>query len=308
MPLTPFESSCLKSFQNGEKPNPIRVAEQEDLLRFGIWLLLNIARLVRGKRYFTESIEASLKHDGSPVTKLELEIEDFVRGELSLLPHDTVFISEESGGILPKSGLAVVLDPIDGTRSFLAQSETFSTSLAFYLDSQPIIGMVINPSTGELGYVAQGMQTRLIQISLFGESHVGVSLPTKKTNTFSPTLVNVHPSSRASTLVSGLYGLWRQDSVRFVRSCGGSPAYALLDAAKGHFIYVNIWDRNPSAPFDLAAGIMLVRGAGGEVLDVHEKPVKFNDHTGPIIAGVWNDERLPVVQTIIKRIRESLQI
>jgi len=305
MLLTPFEISCIDSFNKEESPPPLRTADSEGLLRYGIWFLLRVARLVRGKRYASGSIETNFKSDGSPVTQLELDIESFARESLTLLPEGTALISEESEGCLPKTGLALALDPIDGTRSFLSQIDNFSTSLAFYQDGQPIIGMVINPVTGELGYAAPGMQSRLIQLALLGCETVGEPMPTANLTAPLPTLIHVHPSRRAAELFRNLYDLWVQDEVEFVRLSGGSPAYALMEAAKGHFIYINIWDKSPAAAYDLAAGILLVRGAGGDVVDRSGKPISFNGHIGPFIAGVWNDHRTSIMQKIISTVHDS---
>ena len=303
MPLSSFESSCLHTFRAGKAPAPIETIDNAALARYGLWMLLRIAALARSKQLSASAIKLSLKSDGSPVTQLELDIEDLVRSSLPLLPQGTVFISEEAGGLLPQSGLAIVLDPIDGTRSFLTQSDNYATSLAFYRDGTPLIGMVVNPATGDLGYVMPGASTRLIQLSLLGREDLGVTLPVIDPFPRQPCLVHVHPSRKAAALMSGLYGLWNQGTVQFVKSAGGSPAYALLEAAKGHFIYVNLWGQRPAAPHDLTAGVLLVRGAGGDVIDVHGNPINGVNHAGPFIAAVRNDGWKDVIRRIIDLVR-----
>ena len=201
--------------------------------------------------------------------------------------------------MLPQSGLAVVLDPIDGTRSFLAQSDNFSTSLAFFHNGTPIIGMVVNPVTGDLGYVVEGQQSRLLQLALFEGEDVGLNLPLVDPYPQQPCLVHVHPSRKAADLISRLYELWNQGAVQFVKSSGGSPAYALLEAAKGHFVYVNMWDHRPAAPHDLTAGVLLVRGSGGDVLDAEGNPIAAVNHAGPFIAYTPNNNWADVIKKIM---------
>jgi fructose-1,6-bisphosphatase/inositol monophosphatase family enzyme len=99
-------------------------------------------------------------------------------------------------------------------------------------------------------------------------------------------LVNVHPSRHAGPLLDALIAAWSEQRVHMVRMEGGSPAAALLDAAKGSFVYVNLWSRRPAEPFDLAAAVLLVRGAGGEVIDAHGDPIDLAAHGGLFAAGV----------------------
>jgi fructose-1,6-bisphosphatase/inositol monophosphatase family enzyme len=66
--------------------------------------------------------------------------------------------------------------------------------------------------------------------------------------------------------------------------------------AKGNFVYVNLWDRRESAAWDLAAGLMLVRTAGGEAVDLNGQPVRHIGHRGPFIAALDAADRARVVE------------
>ena len=83
---------------------------------------------------------------------------------------------------------------------------------------------------------------------------------------------------------------------------GGAPAAALLDAAKGSVVYVSLWSKGPAEPFDLAGGVLLVRGAVGDVLDADGKPIDPVAHAGPFIAGVHGD----ALQTVSELVRPAL--
>jgi fructose-1,6-bisphosphatase/inositol monophosphatase family enzyme len=91
---------------------------------------------------------------------------------------------------------------------------------------------------------------------------------------------------------------WQSSQVQMVRMEGGSPAAALLDAAKGTFVYANLWDKRPSEPFDLAAGVMLVRNAGGRVVDASGRDIDASSHTGPFVAGVHQNAREQIVSAV----------
>ncbi len=85
-----------------------------------------------------------------------------------------------------------------------------------------------------------------------------------------------------------------------VKLPGGSPLWAMLEAAKGSFVYVNLWSRRAAHPYDLAAGIMLVRGAGGEVIDLAGTAIETTNHKGPFIAGLDRDARRKVAAIVRK--------
>jgi fructose-1,6-bisphosphatase/inositol monophosphatase family enzyme len=224
------------------------------------------------------------KADGSPVTRQEREIEALLREHLVREGIDADVVGEETGGTLPARGTAVAIDPVDGTWSLVNRSESHVVSLAVCSDGTPVIGGVLNPSTAELAYASRGGDARLLQLSAFGEADDGSNLPLEQVGS-RPVLVNTHPNRMASSLIEALYQAWAARGVRMVRSSGGAPSWGFVDAAKGSFTYVNLWDRSPAAVHDLAAGTLIVRGAGGDVTDLHGEPIDPIGHTGPFIAG-----------------------
>ena len=80
-----------------------------------------------------------------------------------------------------------------------------------------------------------------------------------------------------------------------VRSPGGSPACGLLEAAKGSFVYANLWSQKPASVYDLAAGVLLVREAGGDVVGLDGAPVDAIHHKGAFVAALVPEARERVV-------------
>ena len=64
-----------------------------------------------------------------------------------------------------------------------------------------------------------------------------------------------------------------------------------MEAAKGHFIYVNRWDRRPAEPWDLVGGVEIIRRAGGEVVSLEGEPIDTLRHSGPFVAGLSEEGR-----------------
>ncbi len=104
-------------------------------------------------------------------------------------------------------------------------------------------------------------------------------------------------------MVGDLLKEWRESGLNMVKLPGGSPLWAMLEAAKGSFIYVNLWSSRPAAPYDLAAGIMLVRGAGGDVTDLAGSPIGATDHRGAFIAGIDEEARRKIAAIARKSLK-----
>jgi fructose-1,6-bisphosphatase/inositol monophosphatase family enzyme len=303
--LTILERACIDAHRKGTGIDAGGSPDNEAAwLRFGLSVLLETGRMVRSTRLLPMGEGVRIKSDGSPVTDLEHRIETFVRHSLADFCPEAGFVGEESGGVLPPLGFAAALDPVDGTWSLVNRTETCTTGLAFFHDGEAFLGMVLNPATGELAYGARDTGTRLLQFSLFGEDDAACPLPGERTAS-EAILVNLQPSRDAKTVVGGLYEAWYDGAVKMVKLPGGSPLWAMLEAAKGSFVYVNLWSRRPAFPYDLAAGIMLVRGAGGDVTDLAGKPIKLTDHKGPFVAGIDRHARRTVAAIVRKGVEWS---
>ncbi len=189
--LTTVERACIDAHRKGNGADAAistsgdTADDEAAWLRFGLGLLLEIGRMVRGMRLLPMDVAVRFKSDGSPVTALEHRIEAFVRERLAEFCPGAGFVGEESDGVLPPQGFAVAIDPVDGTWSLVNRTETCTTGLAFFHDGEAFLGMVLNPTTGELAYSSRDAGTRLLQFSLFGEDDVACPLPGE-----------LHPSGR----------------------------------------------------------------------------------------------------------------
>jgi fructose-1,6-bisphosphatase/inositol monophosphatase family enzyme len=279
MSLTPLELDSVQRFRDGTAP-----PEGEPGAPLVLRLLLEAARKLRHARLAPS--DQRLKDDGSPSVEIERQVEAEIRAIVADASPGAAFLGEEFGGTFPESGVVVAVDPVDGTWAFLNGTETFATTVTVFRDGKARVCGVGNPATGELAYTEEGGGTRLVQFSAFGEPDTAVTLPTARSPAL---LLNIHPSQSGGPLLQAAQAAWSRGTVQMVRAPGGSPAWALLEAAKGHFVYVNLWARRSAEPFDLAGPMLLVRGAGGEVTDADGRPVEETGHRGPLIAAVDPD-------------------
>ena len=180
-------------------------------------------------------------------------------------------LSPEASAETLKRGLAFVVDPLDGTTNFLHGFPWYAVSIAAVVDGVLVAGVVLNVATGDLFTAVEANGARLngqpIHVSSIEE-------PIKAL------LATGFPFKRADQVdhyLTGFGEAMRQTAgVRRV----GSAALDLADVACGR--YEAFWELM-LAPWDLAAGVLLVREAGGIVTDIAGAPLPIA-HTS-IVAG-----------------------
>jgi fructose-1,6-bisphosphatase/inositol monophosphatase family enzyme len=306
MDLKTVEKDCIDAVRR-QKASDMHFAPADDpadWLRLGLTFLMKSGAMIRAMRLGRLKDTVNFKADGSPGTRREEEIELLMRETLARCCPAAQLLGEETGGSIPATGTAVAVDPVDGTWALLNRMETCATSLIFLQDRKPFLGMVSNPVTGELGYAFGDGRARLVQFSVFGEPDTGCDLPLERVQPTS-VLVNVHPQQKADLLTEKLFALWRRGGLNMVRMPGGSPSFALLEAAKGSFNYINLWSAQAATAYDLLAGILIVRGAGGDVVDLAGKPVRDIGHRGPFVAGTDAQLRGKFVQITRQALNEA---
>jgi fructose-1,6-bisphosphatase/inositol monophosphatase family enzyme len=287
MTLLPLEADLLATpARDRSSGDPEDV---ESWVAFCLGQLLEAGREIRAQRLVSWETDAvDMKGDGTPATHVDRQVEHEIGKALRAFCPEAHLVGEESGGVLPSSGYALAVDPIDGTWAFISSSSTHASSLAVFQDGIPILGFVGNPATGEIGYTHPSEGARLLQLDLFGEGTTAHPLPLRRGKR-DVVLVSLHPSRDGVGPSQVLHRAWHTGDLGMVRAPGGSPADAMLETAKGMYTYVNLWSKKPAAPYDLTAGVSLVRAAGGEVEDLTGRPVDMVRHGGPFIAGLDED-------------------
>lgn len=94
------------------------------------------------REYFGAKIEAESKADSSPVTRADREVEMAVHNILRNAFPEHGIIGEEFGVVNPDSEFQWVIDPIDGTKAFIAGKPTFTTLIALCYQDIPLLGII----------------------------------------------------------------------------------------------------------------------------------------------------------------------
>lgn len=125
------------------------------------------------KRYFRKPFLVEEKADSSPVTKADKEIEAFIRGSIEKSFPDHGIIGEEHGNQNDSAEYVWVIDPIDGTKAFIAGEETFTTLIGLCHNNVPIFGAIYQPVRDEL-WLGDGKQTSFNNILTRAKNSVPV--------------------------------------------------------------------------------------------------------------------------------------
>ncbi|MBX3205434.1 MAG: inositol monophosphatase [Labilithrix sp.] len=226
----------------------------------------------------------AVEHKGAVdlVTSFDRDSEDLLRRRLAAaLPF--AIVGEEQGG--SPDGIAFYVDPVDGTTNFVHGHPFWCVSVGLVIAGQPVLGVVISPPLGSewFGWLAASGERRAIRRSAenaIARARVeGGAEPTplrivEEACTVSTTglledslLATGFPYDRRVSAENNFDAFVTiKQRCRAVRRCG-SAALDLCLVADG--TYEGYWERK-LRPWDIAAGIAIVRAAGGRVTDFDE--------------------------------------
>jgi myo-inositol-1(or 4)-monophosphatase len=204
-----------------------------------------------------ENLQVSLKGPADFVSNADRRTERILVEELTKARPGYQFLVEESGVIEgPDKTHRFIIDPLDGTTNFLHGIPQFSISIALEREGQLVSGIVFNPVSDEMFYAEKNSGAFLNEKRLrvaarknLRESVIGLGLP----------FLGKEGHARALAELALVMG-----ETAGVRRCG-SAALDLAYVAAGRFD--GFWEHGLS-PWDIAAGILLVREAGGIVTDL----------------------------------------
>lgn len=227
-----------------------------------------LADMARAKamHYFRSHVEIAIKSDATPVTRADREIESELRSLIATRYPDHGFFGEESGGSID-AGLGWVIDPIDGTKSFICGVPLFGSLLALLENGKPVMGVLEMPALRErwIGHSGQttfnGANTRVSECASLKEARMFSTSPD----------MFVGRDAEAFAALSGEVGMRR-----FGTDC---YAYGLL--ASGHCDLVVEADLGV---YDVMALVPVIENAGGMVTDWNGGPVDAN-FSGRIVAA-----------------------
>ena len=237
------------------------------------------------KRYFKADPEVWDKGGGQgPVTEADLEIDRMLKSELLAARPDYGWLSEETedGTARLEAERVFIVDPIDGTRAFINGEPSFSHALAI-VERGEVVAAVVHVPMKSLSYAATlggGAQCNGVALQSGQAEMAGATVLTRK-----PDLKREHWLAP-----HGMKHNFRP-----------SLAYRLCLVAQGRFdVMLTL---RPAWEWDVAAGDLIIREAGGHVKTTAGAPTRYNN-PHPQLAGMVAGP-VKLVENIIKGLQPA---
>lgn len=200
-------------------------------------------------------VRVRYKADRSIVTAADVESERRIRSIIKMDFRDDAYLGEEMGLKKGSTGRTWVIDPLDGSTNFCIGNPFFAVSIALVESDEPILGIVDYPCQKELFYAQKGSGAHL--------NENGLRVSDTRTLEHS-TLTFCHGSDPASVRrISRIFRRLKEATSRTRQM--GAASLELSFTACGRvdafiMVGVNSWD--------VAAGVLMVKEAGGRVTDL----------------------------------------
>ncbi len=211
------------------------------------------------KEYFRTGISVESKLDDSPVTIADRKAEEVMRELIMKQFPDDGIIGEEYGNLNEYAEYTWILDPIDGTKSFICGAYSFGTLIGLLKNGQPILGVYNHPILNDF-LIGDNQETRIngvrTSVRNCSELNKAVLLTTDHLN-----IEKYQDIKKFNRLIN---------KVKLYRNWGDCYGYYLLVTG-----YADIMIDPIMSPWDLLPLIPIIKGAGGVVTDYQgSDPVK----------------------------------
>jgi 3'(2'), 5'-bisphosphate nucleotidase len=230
-----------------------------------------------------DNLDRRAKSDASPVTAADEAAERLIRDGLAALRPDIPIVSEETTGNRVVENLGrrfFLVDPLDGTREFLAGLDEFTVNIALIDEATPVMGVVVAPARGLVwrGHVSHGAE----RLTLAGGDRT-------------PIRTRVRPASGARILISRSHLDPATDTYvdRLSQperiACGSSLKFCRV--AEGT---ADVYPRlAPTSEWDIAAGQALLVAAGGQMHRPDGSALRYGEHEFRVPGFIATGSPLP---------------
>lgn len=239
----------------------------DSLLRIAIAAAKQAGEIHR--KWFGKLKSFEFKEDHSLITEVDISSEECIKNYLRGETPGFSILAEESGSLHGGSEYLWVIDPLDGTTNYTHMIPFFSISIALYKHSEVILGVVYNPLTHEIFYA------KLNGGAYLNDKEISVA----KTNSLKESFISFchAPDEESVRKISVAFSKLKRITSR-VRQVGAA-SLELSYVAAGRFDAFIMFGVKP---WDVSAGVLIVKEAGGVVSDL--KGEAFNFSSKDIIA------------------------
>ncbi len=258
-------------------------------LEFGLNVAMEASDLIL-RYYQSVDLAVERKVDSSPVTEADKQTELLIRERLAAsFPHDAI-LGEEFPDKPGTTGFRWILDPIDGTKSFIHGVPLFGTLIGVEFYSKCVIGVVRFPALNEVIYAARGSGAWW----KIGEGEPRRACVSSTTSLAEATFCTTNPSrwlaiGRRETLETLLA------TVKLARGWGDCYGHMLVATGRADVMIdpaLNAWDA--------AALVPIVEEAGGHFIDWNGEPSIYSGNGLSVVPGLK--------ETVLRLLKKSFEI
>jgi myo-inositol-1(or 4)-monophosphatase len=229
---------------------------------------------------FRTELKNWTKGASSPVSEADIAVNDLLEGRLRSAAADYGWLSEESADDSSRLGkrLLWIVDPIDGTRGYLAGKEDWCVSVALVEGASPLLAAVFAPVTDEFFFAARGQGASCNGVALQARS--GTALDFSRVAGPKPLVERLGKSTDEMVLHPRISSL----ALRLCRIADGR-----LDAA---------FAGGQSRDWDLAAADLIVHEADGSMTALSGDPILYNrpEVTHGVLVAAGRDRHARIVE------------
>ena len=221
--------------------------------------------------YNNAEIQVDSKADDSPLTEADLASHGIIVDGLSLLTPEVPILSEESAAIsfaIRQSWSTYwLVDPLDGTKEFIARNGEFTVNIALIENGRAVLGAVYVPVKNVL---YMGWQSKGESVAWREESGIRIPICVRPMGAEMTVVASRrHGSEAQERLMSHLHNTFPRLTTT---SMGSSLKLCLVGEGKADF-YPRL---APTSEWDTAAAQAVVEAAGGQVVDTRLEPLRYN--------------------------------
>ncbi len=221
--------------------------------------------------YYKDDIEVTHKNDSSPLTKADLASNKIIKTALHNLDTTIPILSEESlvkWGTRKSWNKYWLVDPLDGTKEFIKHNGEFTVNIALVEKNNPILGVIFAPAKSAIYFAQKGYGTFTIDTSVeLNSLDKATQISVLKQS--DPVRIigsRSHSNNSFTTWVNEKF-----PNAQIIQA-GSSLKFCLI--ANGN---ADIYPRfGPTSEWDIAAGHIILNEAGGKILTLSNKEIKYN--------------------------------
>tara|TARA_Y100000591_G_C21775935_1_gene668293 strand:+ start:171 stop:950 length:780 start_codon:yes stop_codon:yes gene_type:complete len=222
-------------------------------------------------RLYDEGLKIEIKKDKSPVSNGDLRVNEIISKKISELTPNIKIISEETVNLSIKntSNMFWLIDPIDGTKEYIAGKDEYTTNAALVIDKVPILGLVGVPKKNRLFYSYSPGESYLIEKNKVKKINCEKLQP-------KGSIVALSSEFKPSDIILNKL---KENNVTSIVKMASSYKFCVI--ATGEYdIYAA---RERANEWDYAAGHAIAQNAGAIIKTLDEKPFLYGkeDYRNP---------------------------